>query len=42
MGEVAELVRGVNRHIMTAFFVIVTLLVQVLIPYHRYVSFLKC
>lgn len=41
MGEVAELVTGFNRHFMTAFFVIATLLLQVLIPYHRYVSFLK-
>ncbi len=41
MGEVAELVTGFNRHLMTAFFVIGTLLLQVLVPYHRYVSFLK-
>jgi Mn2+/Fe2+ NRAMP family transporter len=41
MGEVAELVIGFNRHLMTAFFVIGTLLLQVLAPYHRYVSFLK-
>jgi Mn2+/Fe2+ NRAMP family transporter len=41
MGEVAELVTGFNRHLMTGFFVIATLLLQVLIPYHRYVSFLK-
>lgn len=41
MGEVAELVTGVNRHLMTAFFVFATLLLQVLIPYHRYVFFLK-
>lgn len=41
MGEVAELVSGVDRHLMTAFFVIGTLLLQVFIPYHRYVSFLK-
>ncbi len=30
-----------NRHLMTAFFVIGTLLLQVFVPYHRYVSFLK-
>jgi Mn2+/Fe2+ NRAMP family transporter len=41
MGEVAELVTGIDRHVMTVFFVIGTLLLQVYIPYHRYVSFLK-
>ena len=41
MGEVAELVSGFDRHIMTAAFVIGTLLLQVLVPYHRYVFFLK-
>lgn len=41
MGEVAELVTGLNRHLMTAFFVFGTLLLQVFIPYHRYVFFLK-
>jgi Mn2+/Fe2+ NRAMP family transporter len=41
MGEVAELVTGFNRHGMTALFVVVTLLLQILIPYHRYVAFLK-
>jgi Mn2+/Fe2+ NRAMP family transporter len=41
MGEVAELVTGINRHLMTAFFVFGTLLLQVFVPYHRYVFFLK-
>ncbi len=41
MGEVAELVTGLNRHLMTAGFVFVTLALQVFVPYHRYVSFLK-
>jgi Mn2+/Fe2+ NRAMP family transporter len=41
MGEVAELISGYNRHLMTAVFVIVTLLLQIFIPYHRYVRFLK-
>jgi len=41
MGEVGELVTGVNRHLMTLFFVIGTLLLQVFIPYHRYVVYLK-
>jgi Mn2+/Fe2+ NRAMP family transporter len=41
MGEVAELVTGLNQRLMTAFFVIATLLLQVFIPYHRYVTFLK-
>jgi Mn2+/Fe2+ NRAMP family transporter len=41
MGEVAELVTGVDRHLMTAFFVLVTVLLQIFVPYHRYVFFLK-
>jgi NRAMP (natural resistance-associated macrophage protein)-like metal ion transporter len=41
MGEVAELVTGLDRHLMTAMFVLTTLILQVLIPYHRYVRFLK-
>jgi len=41
MGEVAELVSGFDRHLMTALFVVGTLLLQVFVPYHRYVSFLK-
>lgn len=41
MGEVGELVAGVDRHLMTAFFVFATLVLQVLVPYHRYVRFLK-
>ena len=41
MGEVAELITGVNRHLMTAVFVFGTLILQVFIPYHRYVNFLK-
>lgn len=41
MGEVAELVSGFNRHLMTAFFVFATLLLQMFVPYHRYVFFLK-
>src|SRR5271167_313364 len=41
MGEVAELVTGFNRHLMTAVLVIATLLLQIFIPYHRYVRFLK-
>jgi Mn2+/Fe2+ NRAMP family transporter len=41
MGEVAELVSGLNRHLMTALFVVLTLLLQIFIPYHRYVRFLK-
>jgi len=41
MGEVAELVTGVDRHLMTACFVILTLALQIFVPYHRYVAFLK-
>jgi Mn2+/Fe2+ NRAMP family transporter len=41
MGEAAELVTTVNRHIATPVFVLATLLLQIFIPYHRYVVFLK-
>ena len=41
MGEAAELVTGVDRHLMTTSFVLATLLLQVFVPYHRYVFFLK-
>jgi Mn2+/Fe2+ NRAMP family transporter len=41
MGEVAEVVSGFDRHLMTAIVVIATLLLQVFVPYHRYVFFLK-
>jgi NRAMP (natural resistance-associated macrophage protein)-like metal ion transporter len=41
MGEVGELVTGVDRHLMTVVFVLGTLLLQVFVPYHRYVKFLK-
>jgi len=41
MGEVAELVSGIDRHLMTAIFVVGTLLLQIFVPYHRYVFFLK-
>lgn len=41
MGEVGELVIGMNPRLMTLLFVVVTLLLQVFIPYHRYVFVLK-
>ena len=41
MGEAAELVSGIDRHLMTSVFVALTLLLQILVPYHRYVRFLK-
>src|SRR6202790_2686977 len=41
MGEVSELVTGVDRHLMTVLLVVGTLLLQVFVPYHRYVFFLK-
>jgi Mn2+/Fe2+ NRAMP family transporter len=41
MGEVGELVTGFDRHLMTVFFVFASLLMQVFVPYHRYVFFLK-
>lgn len=41
MGEVAELITGFNRHLMTMLFVFGTLALQVFIPYHRYIALLK-
>lgn len=41
MGEAAELVTGVGRQWMTGLLVIITLLLQILVPYRRYVVFLK-
>jgi Mn2+/Fe2+ NRAMP family transporter len=41
MGEVAQLVTGINPRIMTLVFVLATLGLQILVPYHRYVNFLK-
>lgn len=41
MGETAELVTGIDRHVMTFVFVIGTVALQVIVPYHRYVVFLK-
>jgi Mn2+/Fe2+ NRAMP family transporter len=41
MGEVAELVTGLDRHWMTACVVALTLGLQIFIPYSRYVGFLK-
>ena len=41
MGETAQLVTGLDRHAMTAAFVVLTLGLQILIPYDRYVFFLK-
>jgi Mn2+/Fe2+ NRAMP family transporter len=41
MGEVAQLVTGINWHIMTGVFVLFTLVMQIFIPYRHYVFFLK-
>ncbi|GAC1307367.1 MAG: divalent metal cation transporter [Steroidobacteraceae bacterium] len=41
MGEAAQLVTGLDRHLMTVFFVLLTLGLQIFVPYHRYVSILK-
>ena len=41
MTGIAELVTGVGRHVMTVFFVTLTLVLQIFVPYHRYVVFLK-
>jgi len=41
MGAAAQLVLGGNRHFFTIGFAIVSLLAVVLVPYHRYVGYLK-
>jgi Mn2+/Fe2+ NRAMP family transporter len=41
MGEAGELVTKIDRHLLTAFFVFVTLGLQIFVPYRRYVFFLK-
>jgi Mn2+/Fe2+ NRAMP family transporter len=41
MGETAEIVTHLDRHLMTAAFSLLTLLLQIFVPYHRYVGFLK-
>jgi len=41
MGETAELISGLGRHAMTAFFVVLTVLLQLYVPYRRYVWYLK-
>jgi Mn2+/Fe2+ NRAMP family transporter len=41
MGDVLALMVGGNRHVLTAALVVGSLLMQVFIPYHRYVRFLK-
>lgn len=41
MGEAAELVTGISQRWMTLAFVLATLGLQVFVPYHRYVKFLK-
>jgi Mn2+/Fe2+ NRAMP family transporter len=41
MGEVGELVTGINRHIGTVVFVFLTLALQIFVPYDRYVFYLK-
>jgi Mn2+/Fe2+ NRAMP family transporter len=41
MGEVCELVTRIDRHLMTLALVILTLVLQLFVPYHRYVRFLK-
>ncbi len=41
MGAAAQLVLGGNRHLFTIGFAIVSLLAVVLVPYHRYVGYLK-
>jgi Mn2+/Fe2+ NRAMP family transporter len=41
MGEVGELVTGLNRHIGTVVLGLLTLGLQIFVPYHRYVAYLK-
>jgi Mn2+/Fe2+ NRAMP family transporter len=41
MGEAGALVTGIDRHLMTAVFVALTLLLQIFVPYERYVFLLK-
>ncbi|MDO8324773.1 MAG: divalent metal cation transporter [Phenylobacterium sp.] len=41
MGEAAQLVFGGNRHVFTLGLAVFSLLLQVFVPYHRYVGFLK-
>lgn len=41
MGAAAELVLGWGHHLFTLLFAIVSLTLQVLVPYHRYVRYLK-
>jgi Mn2+/Fe2+ NRAMP family transporter len=41
MGEASELVTGVDRHLMTVALVLFTTALQVFVPYHRYVFYLK-
>jgi NRAMP (natural resistance-associated macrophage protein)-like metal ion transporter len=41
MGAAARLVTGWDHHILTVTFALVSLAVQIFIPYHRYVGFLK-
>lgn len=41
MGDVTSLVTGLNKQLAAIFWVIVTLVLQVFVPYHRYVYFLK-
>lgn len=41
MGAAARLVTGWNQHVLTIGFAIVSLTLQVVVPYHRYVKLLK-
>ncbi|MDE4589233.1 divalent metal cation transporter [Sinorhizobium meliloti] len=41
MGAAAELVLGWGRHVFTLLFAVTSLILQVLVPYHRYVRYLK-
>lgn len=41
MGEVGQLVTGMNWHVMACLFVSISLGLQIFMPYHRYVFYLK-
>src|SRR6202789_3129087 len=41
MGDVTQLVTGLDRHAATVILMVASLALQVFVPYHRYVFFLK-
>jgi len=41
MGAAAKLMTGFGQHLLTLFFAVLSLLLQIFVPYHRYVRYLK-